>query len=147
VPKIAICNTFSHVPLSSMIAIALIATQANYCVAQSQPLPSWAPDRSCLQQFEIAGKECSTQLGAQANSMPALQQCIEGKTSQDCKSQMSNAQKYVSQAIPQCAEATQQYAQALKITCGNLTKENESCYKKVLTEHSPKMEAACKGMR
>jgi hypothetical protein len=130
-----------------MIALVLISMQPNSCYAQTQPLPSWAPDRACLQHFERAGKECSTELGAQEKSISALQQCIHGKIGQDCKTQMDNAQKHVAQAMPQCTEASQQYAQALKTTCGNLTKENESCYKKVMADYAPKVEAACKGMR
>ena len=93
--------------------------------------------------LELAPLDIDLQNGV----LPVLQQCIQAKLTQECKNQMSNAQKHVKQALPQCTESSQRYMQALKSTCGNATNENESCYKKVQLEFAPKIEAACKGMR
>jgi len=137
--------------IATIIIFSSLAVLSEGGIAHADQLPSWAPDRACLEKFEAAGKDCSSQLGAEAsslsaNALAARKQCIEAKLSQDCKNQMSAAQNHVKQAIPPCTEASQRYMQALKSTCGNPSKEKD-CFKKVQLEFAPKIEEACKGMR
>lgn len=151
-PKFNTSRIFYLATISIMATFASLALQPENSIAHADQLPSWAPDRACLEQFEAAGKNCSSQLGAESNSLSpsaqsARKQCIQAKLSQECKNQMSNAQNHVIQAIPPCTEASQRYMQTLRSTCGNPTKENEICYKKVQLEFAPKIEDACKGMR
>lgn len=137
----------SYSPEMLVITLILTVMHIETPFAQAQPLPAWSPDRACIQQIEAAGKECSSRQGAQANSIPELQQCLQGKLSQDCKAQMNNARQHLSQAGSQCTEASQQLAQAIKTTCGPITNENGNCLVRVAGEHKSRMDAACKGLR
>ena len=139
--------SFIYAHVSSMIAFVLLAMQTNICFAETKPLPSWSPDRACLQQFESAGKECSHQKDSQATSMSALQQCIHGKISLDCMNQIDSAKKNMMQAMAPCTEASQQAMQAIKAACGVIAKENQDCFKKIASEQKAKVEVACKGLR
>jgi hypothetical protein len=130
-----------------VIALVLSVIYIKSPIAQTQPLPAWSPDRACLQQIEAAGKECSSRQGAQAKSIPVLQQCLQETLTQDCRTQMNNAKQHLSQASAQCTEASQQLAQAIKTSCGPITNDNGHCLVRVTGEHKSQMEAACKGLR
>jgi hypothetical protein len=128
------------IALLSFITISLMA-QSGF--AQSKTVPSWYPDSSCVQQYESVGKACASQ----PRPITAIQQCIQEKVSAECISQMKNAQNRLSQILPKCTEANQNFIQELKSTCGNASKENEACYKRIRLEFETKIQEACGGMQ
>ncbi len=129
--------------VSALISFIIVSLFVQNCFAQSKTVPSWYPDSSCVKQYESAGKICASQ----PRPMSVIQQCIQEKVSAECISQMKEAQNRLSQILPKCTEANQEYVQKLKATCGNATNENGACYERIHLEFEPKIQAACGGMQ
>jgi hypothetical protein len=129
--------------VSALISVITISLLVQNCFAQSKTAPSWYPDSTCVQQYESAGKICASQL----RPISAIQQCIQEKVIAECMSQMQDAQNRLSQILPKCTEANQDYVQKLITTCGTASKDNEACYKRIRLEFEAKIQTACGGMQ
>lgn len=104
----------SHLLLAALcIAAGASQGMAQVTVQPAKPLPSWAPEPSCMREFERKTQH-----------------------SPKCAEQRDYAVKRMQEEMKKCADAMQK----MYDVCGAIGKDmNEACYKK----HRPYLEANC----
>lgn len=86
-----------------LLGVCTTESMAQSSQTQSKQLPSWAPDSSCMQEYERTTQHSTR-----------------------CKEQLLNANKRVQEESIKCANAMQKVYDS----CGTGKNANELCYKK-----------------